>query len=156
MAGTISYESSESDCQSQFLLNAEGSDSYVPAPDSPRKSTETASFVALFDRQKSKISAYHQYPSSKGRITALKYGPYDNGHVVLGFQNGSIAIQDSVTLEQLLDKDVFPVGLPSSRIAKVAFDPTHLLLATSVSGEVAAISLVESKVKYTYLDLGKD
>ena len=60
---------------------------------------------------------------------------------------------DSVNLEIMLDKDVFMKG---EEVAQISFDPTNLLLVTSKAGEVVAISLVESKVKYTYLDLGKE
>lgn len=53
----------------------------------------------------------------------------------------------------MLDKDVF---LKGEEVAQISFDPTNLLLVMSKAGEVVAISLVESKVKYTYLDLGKE
>lgn len=45
------------------MLDIEGSESVVPAPKvrSPNKSREIASFVAIFDRNKQKLSAYYQF-----------------------------------------------------------------------------------------------
>jgi hypothetical protein len=118
--------------------------------------------VLIYDRVKGKTTAMHLFGAEKGQIQCLKYGPYDNGHIVAGFANGSVAILDSISLEKLFDKDLFiekttpgtkSKGVP---VAKISFDPTNLLLVSSEVGEVVAISLVESKVKYTYLDLGRE
>lgn len=68
------------------------------------------SFIAIFDRVKQAICAVHAFKPENGSITCLKFGPYDNGHIVVGFENGSLSILDSVTLEKLLDKDLFPVN----------------------------------------------
>ena len=34
-------------------------------------------------------------------ITALNYGPYDNGHIILGFNNGHILILNSLDLASM-------------------------------------------------------
>jgi len=87
----------------------------------------------------------------KGRVTALKYGPYDNGHIVVGFDTGVIAILDSVKLQKLFERQIFEVDTPVQRIT---FDPTNLIIASTDDGEVVSLSLLENKVKYTYLDMG--
>ena len=111
IAGSVTKECSdvEYEVQAQFLLAFEGSEGYIPAPknSSPQKSREIASFVAIFDRNKTKITAFFEFQPDKGQIICLKYGPYDNGHIVAGFENGSIAILDCVSLDILFDKDVF-------------------------------------------------
>ena len=37
-------------------------------------------------------------------MTALKYGPYDNGHIVVGFDTGVVAILDAVKLQKLFER----------------------------------------------------
>ena len=36
----------------------------------------------------------------------------------------------------------------------ITFDPTNLVIASTSDGEVISLSLLENKVKYTYLDMG--
>ena len=45
-------------------------------------------------------------------MTALKYGPYDNGHIVLGFETGVIAILDSIKLQKLFERQIFEIDTP--------------------------------------------
>lgn len=40
-------------------------------------------------------------------ITALNFGPYDNGHVVLGFNTGAILILNSFDLSSMFRLQVF-------------------------------------------------
>ena len=72
---------------------------------------------------------------------------------MVGFADGTMSILDCVNLEKLLERQVFN---GDQGVAQISFDPTNMLIATSTNGEVVGISLVDSKVKYTYLDLGKD
>ena len=71
----------------------------------------------------------------------------------MGFSTGIIAILDSITLTKLFDKQIFASG---ESTVGITFDPTNLVIATSADGEVVAISLVENKVKYTYIELGQN
>jgi len=50
----------------------------------------------IYDRAREKPSAVYIFEASKGRVTCLKYGPYDNGHICVGFDTGVIAILDSI------------------------------------------------------------
>ena len=34
-------------------------------------------------------------------ITSINYGPYDNGHILIGLENGSLLAFDYLTLERL-------------------------------------------------------
>jgi hypothetical protein len=45
-------------------------------------------------------------------ITALNYGPYDNGHIILGFNNGHILILNSLDLSSMFRLQVFEPLLP--------------------------------------------
>ena len=113
--------------------------------------SEGCAYVMIYDRSREKPSAVYIFDSSKGRVTALKYGPYDNGHVVVGFESGIIAILDAIHLRKLFERQIFEVD---SAVHCITFDPTHLVIASTADGEVVSLSLVETKVKYTYLDMG--
>ena len=39
--------------------------------------------------------------NSRYKITSLKYGPYDNGHVIAGLADGSILVYNSADLTKL-------------------------------------------------------
>ena len=58
----------------------------------------------IYDRAREKPSAIYIFEISKGRVTALKYGPYDNGHIVVGFESGVIAILDAIHLKKLFER----------------------------------------------------
>ena len=111
------------------------------------------SYVMIYDRAREKPSAVYIFEASKGRVTSLKYGPYDNGHLVIGFDTGIIAILDSIHLKKLFERQIFEVDRP---VQSITFDPTNLVIATTDDGEVVSLSLCESKVKYTYLDMGQN
>lgn len=66
--------------------------------------SESCSYVMIYDRAREKPSAVYIFEAAKGRITALKYGPYDNGHVVVGFDTGMIAILDAIQLRKLFER----------------------------------------------------
>ena len=107
----------------------------------------------IYDRAREKPSSVYIFERSKGCVTALKYGPYDNGHIVLGFNTGVIAILDAGRLQKLFERQIFAIDTP---IACIAFDPTNLILASTDDGEVVSLSLLESKVKYSYLEMGEN
>jgi hypothetical protein len=105
----------------------------------------------IYDRAREKASSVYIFEQGKGRITALKYGPYDNGHIVVGFDTGIIAILDSIKLQKLFERQIFEA---QTMVKCITFDPTNLVIATTDDGEIVSLSLLESKVKYTYIDMG--
>lgn len=80
----------------------------------------------------------------------MKYGPYDNGHIMVGLSNGLIIAFSSIDLTKLYQFQIF-----SSQINNICFDPTNLVILSSINGDVAALSLLDNKVKYVYVDFGK-
>ena len=48
-----------------------------------------------------------QVNQSKVSITALNYGPYDNGHIIVGLSNGSILILNSLDLSSMFRFQAF-------------------------------------------------
>ena len=115
--------------------------------------TESCSFVLIYDRNKMCPVAVYIFEEEKGTITSIKYGPYDNGYIVIGFSTGIIAILEPISLTKLFDKQIFASG---EKAIGITFDPTNLVIATAADGEAVAISLVENKVKYTYIELGQN
>ena len=108
-------------------------------------------YVMIYDRAQEKPNSVYIFDKSKGNITCLKYGPYDNGHIVVGFSSGIIAILDTLSLAKLFERQTFEVG---TAVRCITFDPTNLIIASTDDGEVVSLSLLESRVKYTYLEMG--
>lgn len=54
-------------------------------------------------------------------ITALNFGPYDNGHVIVGFNTGYILVLNSFDLSSMFRLKVFEDSMP---VTNIVFDPT--------------------------------
>ena len=105
----------------------------------------------IYDRALERPSSVYIFEKVKGNITCLKYGPYDNGHIVVGFSSGIIVLLDTLSLNKLFERQIFEIG---NAVKCITFDPTNLIIASTDDGEVVSLSLLESRVKYTYLDMG--
>ena len=58
-------------------------------------------------------------------------------------------IFSSMDLKKLYEYQLF-----NCSVSAICFDPTNLIIASSVNGDVAALSLIENRVKYLYMDVG--
>ena len=93
-------------------------------------------------------------------ITALEFGPYDNGYVLAGMQSGRLLVYDPVTLERVKDFKVFTRGkmrgelTEAEPISQISMEPTELVFVASSQGSVAALSIVKKELHYVYVDLG--
>jgi len=93
-------------------------------------------------------------------ITALAFGPYDNGYILAGMHSGRLLVYDPVTLERVKDFNVFTKGKMrgelkvSEPITSISFEPTELVFVSSSQGSIAALSIVKKEMHYVYLDLG--
>jgi outer membrane protein assembly factor BamB len=85
---------------------------------------------------------------SKGSITALNYGPYDNGHILVGLSTGDFFAFNSLTLQKLCG-----AKLGNQPISKIALEWTSLVLVAQ-GQKVHALSFIEIKQKYVYVELG--
>ena len=78
-----------------------------------------------------------QAPVKSIKITALNYGPYDNGHIILGMSNGFILILNSLDLSSMFRFRAFEsIKIPTDirgdsqhleiekPVTKLLFDPT--------------------------------
>ncbi|CDW85419.1 UNKNOWN [Stylonychia lemnae] len=108
------------------------------------------SYVLMLNRtnkQQSIIKAF----KSQYRITSLNYGPYDNGHVLVGMENGTLLAFSSIDMSKLYQVRIF-----DREINRITIDPTNqVILGSNQSQELATVTFIESKVDYVYVDLGK-
>jgi hypothetical protein len=92
-------------------------------------------------------------------ITALEYGPYDNGYVLSGMLSGKLFVYDPLTLNRVNDFDIFTKGKMrgqlkvSEPITNISMEPTELVFLTSPMGSVAAISIIKKQMHYIYVEL---
>ena len=96
----------------------------------------------LYDRVKPKESTIVKVFKSNGLITCLSYGPYDNGHVLVGTSTGDFIAYDSLFLNKICDVKVSK----NSPVSSIAIDPTKSILV-GVQGmkEVTALTFIEEK-----------
>ena len=85
----------------------------------------TFPYVMIFDRIQKDLSVIRAFKTQL-KITSLNYGPYDNGHVLIGMENGSLIAFSITSLEKLYQFKVFETPLSSLTI-----DPTQMMIAGS-------------------------
>ena len=78
--------------------------------------------IMLFDRSKHENSVTKPF-QSKGLISSLVYGPYDNGHILVGLTTGDFFAFDSMNLTMLVN-----VKISESPVTSIAVEPTQLVL----------------------------
>lgn len=85
------------------------------------------------------------------QITSLNYGPYDNGHMLLGLDSGHLLAYDVNNSFDL----VFQMQLCHHPLTSIQFDPTQLIIVSSkATRHVYAVSLIDKKFDYVYLEMG--
>lgn len=57
-------------------------------------------FITIYDRITGESSCI-KLINSRHRISCLKYGPYDNGHIIAGMTNGMVYVYDSTNLTKM-------------------------------------------------------
>lgn len=116
------------------------------------------------------IKCFHS--STATRITVVNYGPYDNGHICVGFSTGHVLILNSFDLASIYRTEVFQSPDPTRSIPvnKIIFDPLNMMIVSSEEqfdtfqdGDteeltylplLAGLSLIESQADYKYLQMG--
>ena len=85
-------------------------------------------------------------------ITCLEYGPYDNGHILIGLSNGVLVVYNSFDLTRMYQ---FALFSSNTSIRNITIDPTNLIFVSAGDkGEVKAVSLVKRTHEYVYLEVG--
>lgn len=104
------------------------------------------------------------------QITVVNYGPFDNGHICVGFSTGHVLILSSFDLASIYRTQVFQAEDPQRPIpvSKIIYDPLNTMIVTSdelseqvpedAEGEdltyfplMAGLSLIESQADYKYI-----
>ena len=93
--------------------------------------------IMIYDREQTFKSVVKLF-KSRGHITCVEYGPYDNGHILVGSSTGDFFAFDSVTLQKLCN-----IKLSDCPLTSITIEWTQLvLLGVSQTQEVTAISFI--------------
>ena len=112
--------------------------------------------------------------NTQAQITVVNYGPFDNGHICVGFSTGHILILSSFDLASIYRTQVFAPADPQRGIpvSRIVFDPLNMMLVTAdevpqrlpdedADGEeltyfplMAGLSLIENQADYKYIQMG--
>ena len=76
----------------------------------------------LFDRVKQELTVVKAF-KSRGKVTSLSYGPYDNGHVLVGTSTGDFLAFNSLTLAKICN-----VKVANHPVKSITVDPTQAVL----------------------------
>jgi len=94
----------------------------------------------LFDRSRHESSVTKAF-NSKGLITCLVYGPYDNGHILVGLTTGDFFAFDSMNLTKLVN-----VKISNNPVTSISVEPTQLVLVGCKADQsVTALAFIEVK-----------
>jgi hypothetical protein len=85
-------------------------------------------------------------------ITCINFGPFDNGHILVGLSDGHMIAFDFLTLERLETVKIFE----NCAVNCITFDPTNYIFVGGENGKVICLSYIDKKLHYLYLDLGKN
>jgi len=76
----------------------------------------------LFDRIKSDMTIVKAF-KSRGFITTLSFGPYDNGHVLVGTSTGDFLAFNCLTLQKICC-----VKVAAHPVTSLTIEPTQAVL----------------------------
>ena len=97
----------------------------------------------LFDRVKVELTVTRAF-KSRGHISAVAYGPYDNGHILVGTTTGDFFAFDTMRLEKICN-----VKVAEYPVTSISFEPTQMVLCgVQDTQEVTALTFIEQKQKY--------
>jgi len=127
----------------------------IPNVETPRQLTPALQTVKV-DAEVIKIIG----GSELDAVTALEYGPYDNGYLLVGTRSGALLVYDPLTLDRIKDFKIFTKGViegemrDAEAIRAITIEPTELVVVAGANGSIAALSIVKKEMHYVYLDLG--
>mmetsp|Transcript_22004 Transcript_22004/g.16362 ORF Transcript_22004/g.16362 Transcript_22004/m.16362 type:complete len:111 (+) Transcript_22004:336-668(+) len=70
----------------------------------------------------------------------------------MGMSSGHLLVFDYPTLQRIETVRIFD----NSAITQITFDPTNFIFVSSADGALQALSCIEKKLDYIYLDLGHE
>jgi hypothetical protein len=78
-------------------------------------------FIMMYDREKTEKTITKLY-KSRGQITCIHYGPYDNGHILVGLSTGDFFAFDTVSLNKLCN-----IKVSDHAITQITIEPTAIV-----------------------------
>ena len=105
----------------------------IPDIETPGRDEKKHKQVIKVDAEVIKIIGGEDYDE----ISALAFGPYDNGYALAGMQSGRLLVYDPVTLDRVKDFNVFTKGKmrgelrAAEPITSIQFEPTELVFVAS-------------------------
>ena len=97
--------------------------------------------------------------TSSDEITALGFGPYDNGYILIGMKTGNIIILDPISLEKLAQINISKYvhrTLNNNKITGLTFDPTQMIFVNFDQGDLIGLTLDPKKFHYNYFEVPND
>ena len=73
----------------------------------------------LFDRSRPNNLTITRVFKSNGTITCLHYGPYDNGHILIGMSTGDFIAFDSMQVNKIVN-----IKVSNSPVTSISLEPT--------------------------------
>ncbi|CDW71649.1 UNKNOWN [Stylonychia lemnae] len=108
-------------------------------------------FIMIFNLEENQAETI-KIIDTNAEISCINYGPYDNGHILVGLTDGKLIAFDYLTLERLESVKIFD----DIAITSITFDPTNYIFVGSETGKLICLSYIDKKMHYLYLDLGKN
>ena len=103
----------------------------------------------MIDRVKVEASMIKAF-KSRGQISSMCYGPYDNGHILIGTTLGDFFAFNSMNLGLICQ-----VKVAKYPISSIVIEPTQIVMCgIEASQEVTSLTFIEQKQKYIYVELG--
>jgi len=121
---------------------------------------ETNAFCLSLNLKTHHADKLHVFQDLKSSdISAIAYGPYDNGYLLLGLKSGLLLGYDSIPgkKENFLEK-MLSIDLKRGPIINLSFDPTSLIFVETHQDKethLCAVSLMDNNVQYVYMEMGK-
>lgn len=81
-----------------------------------------APFLMIHDRQQPERSIVRLF-KSRGKISCLQYGPYDNGHILMGLTTGDFFAFDSINLQKMCN-----IKISDCPVTQICIEWTQLVL----------------------------
>ena len=83
------------------------------------------------------------------KVTSVSFGPYDNGHVLVGTEDGQLLALDPVNLQRIANYQISEVP-----VSQLCVDPLQFVIAGGEDGAISAVEIVRQETQYAYVELG--
>ena len=115
---------------------------YEPAPATgimaDKKQKRPQPFLQLFDRVKVELTVTRAF-KSRGAISCVAYGPYDNGHILVGTSTGDFFAFDTMRLIKICN-----VKVAEYPVTSITIEPTQMVFCgVQETQEVTALTFIE-------------